>query len=214
MKEQSKRNRQQIRESIHLPFYERISRSGSTANSDVDPNEVLDRFAVAPPTKHRLGNVNRLSLSEEIIKKCQKAFVRFDINGDGVIDLQELTNALVSMGYVCTEDDAADIMDDVDQNGSDSLDFLEFLRVIQRQKDKTIELTEEQKMEINIREAWNALKNEKTDYMDVSKFKHTLQSFDLNIDVDALATALDVDGSGRVDFEEFHGLFANSSLES
>jgi len=208
MKENSKRNRQLIRDSIHLPFYERISsRNGTTTNSsDVDENDIQDR---EKPTKHRLGNIDRVSLSDEIVQKCLKAFTRFDSNNDGVIDLRELTTALVSMGFHPSEEDVSEIMNDVDQNGSDSLDFLEFLRVIQRQKDKSIKLTEAEKMDINIKEAWKALKSEKTDTMDVSKFKKTLNSFELEIDVEALARAMDIDGSGRVDFEEFYGLFAH-----
>ena len=213
MRQNSKRNRQLIRDSIHLPFYERISsRNGSTANSsDVDPNELQDRMQ---PSKHRLGNIDRFSLSEDIIKKCQKAFNRFDVNNDGAIDIDEMTKALVAMGFQPTEEEVAEIMDDVDQDGNDRLDLLEFMRVIQRQKDKGVKLTEEEKQEINIQEAWKVLKSDNSNsprgHMDVSKFKKTLRSFDLAIDIDSLVRAMDINESGLVDFDEFHGLFSET----
>jgi len=211
MRQNSKRNRQLVRESIHLPFYERIaSRNGTTQNSsDVDPNEFRNPLS-SKDGKDCLGNIDRFNLPEEIVRKCEKAFARFDLNHDGVIDLRELTQALVSMGFNPSEEEVRSIMDDVDQNGNEQLDFLEFLRVIQRQKDKSTKLTEEEKQEINIQEAWRALKSENTDTMDVAKFRDTLRSFDLAIDVDSLVRAMDVSENGVVDFEEFHGLFASS----
>jgi len=208
MRQNSKRTRQLIRDSIHLPFYERInSRNGSTtASSDVDPMDVAVH-------KLQLGaaDVDRIDLSDEIVDKCKKAFFRFDTDNNGFIDMRELTVALVSMGYNPTEQELRAIMDDVDQNGDDKLDLLEFLRVIQRQKNsQTHALTEKQRQAINIREAWKSLSDAKTGRMNIQTFRQTLESFDLAIDVDALIKVLDADKSGFVDFEEFHALFAES----
>lgn len=226
MKENTKRNRQLIRDSIHLPFYERINnRNTSTANSsDIDPNEQI--------ISHVLAHEDKITLDEQIVEKCRAAFSKFDKNGDGQIDTHELTEALlcmflffffatsdsetciclfVAMGYNPSPEELTEIMNDVDQNGDNCLDFLEFMRVIQRQKNKTgAVLSDKEKNEINIKEAWKTLSDNKTGKMNVVTFKTTLKSFDLAIDIDALIKVLDIDHSGYVDFDEFHGLFTES----
>lgn len=202
MKNSSRRNRQLIRESIHLPFYERIiSRNTTTSNSsDVDPNEHIPH--------HALAQEDTITLSPQITEKCRRAFAKCDVNCDGFIDANELRIALLSMGYNPSDTELEQIMNDIDQNGDNKLDLLEFLRLIQRQKSKTCVWTEKELNEINIKEAWNILHDTKTGKMNVQTFKKTLKSFDLAIDIDALINILDVDGSGFVDFDEFHELFS------
>eukprot|EP01083_Nonionella_stella_P163337 537340_1 len=204
MKFNSKRNRQLVRESIHLPFYERISRNASTENSSVDLNEEIQHT-------NALGEHDRITLSPTVIRKCKEAFGKADINSDGFIDMNELGNTLFAMGYSPSDRELTEIMNDIDQNGDHKLDWIEFLRVVQRQKDKYGGfLTVTEQKEINIREAWNALSNNTTGRMEVGKFRNTLKVFDLRIDINSLITSLDADHSGYVDFAEFHELFAET----
>ena len=204
MKNSSKRNRQLMRDTVHLPFYERMQSRNSittTSNSsDVDPNEGMPR--------HPLAKEDIITLSSQIMEKCRRAFIKCDLNCDGFIDENELKIALLRMGYNPSDSELEKIMDNIDQNGDNKLDLLEFLRLIQRQKKKTCVWTEEEKNEINIKEAWNILRDTKTGKMDVKTFKRTLKSFDLAIDIDALVNFLDADGSGNVDFAEFHEFFS------
>merc|ERR1719231_1401878 len=113
MKSNSKRNRQLIRESIHLPFSQRVSsRSVSTANSsDVDSDEIIHH--------HIFAQEDKITLNKEIQDKCKAAFSKFDLNGDGLIDRRELGLALLNMGFNPTDQELEEMMDSIDQNGDD-----------------------------------------------------------------------------------------------
>ena len=209
IKSNSKRNRQLNRESSHLPFYERInyrSRNPITPNNkrEVDAYEIVR-------SQNLLANEDQITLSEALIEKCKVAFSKCDINTDGFIDIDELSKALSKMGYIATDDELAQIMKDIDQNGDNKLDLLEFLRIIQRQKNKYVALTEKEKNEINIRKAWETLSESTIDKLNVESFTRLLKSFNLGIDTDLLVKNLDTDQSGIVDFEEFHRLFTETA---
>ena len=203
-----KRNREARRASINLPFHERVQvrRNSTTSLDDTQSDDSRDN-ALA------YAYQERITLPHEIIEKCQVAFSRFDLNGDGTIDEHELTKALLTLGYNPSEQEVAEIMHDVDQNGDNALDLLEFLRVVQRQKQKQLKLSEKEKNEIDIRECFQRL-SDGTGKMKVENFRKALKQFNLALDVESLVSALDIDRSGFVDFEEFHVLFSDHDAET
>lgn len=193
--------RKRRRESINLPFSEKMSRD--------DPSTTIKLSEVS--THHNaLGHQNKITLSQDIIEKCREAFAKYDVNNDGKIDRHELKAALVSMGYSASDTELRNMMAKIDQNGDNQLDLIEFLRLVQNQKNKQDALSENEKHEINIQGAWKALVDPKTGKMDVKVLRKTLETFDLALDVDTFVRTLDVDQNGFVDFEEFHSLFTEA----
>ena len=204
MRVHKKNNRQKRRASIHLPFYERVQARRGSAQS------MSDQDSVEPVVRYNgLALQEKITLPEEIVQKCKDAFAKFDLNGDGTIDQDELKSALVSMGYHPTDQEVKEIMSDVDQNGDNALDLLEFLRVIQRQKNRDDMLSEKEKNEINIRECFKILSDD-TGKIRIKNFRMALKQFNLALDVDGLADDLDTDRSGFVDFDEFQQLFTEA----
>jgi len=69
-------------------------------------------------------------LRQEQIKQFQEAFNLFDEDGDGTIDTKELGSVMRSLGENPTEAELQDIINDVDDDGSGSIGFDEFLTLM------------------------------------------------------------------------------------
>ena len=67
---------------------------------------------------------------------CRDAFLAFDKDRSGTIDVWELRQVLEAMGQKPTEEELFQMISEVDENMSGSIDFAEFLKVIENQKDR------------------------------------------------------------------------------
>ena len=66
-------------------------------------------------------------MKKEQLELFRDTFVIFDKDGDGTIDSKELSTVLKSMGYNPTIEEIKEMVEDVDSDGSGSIEFLEFL---------------------------------------------------------------------------------------
>mmetsp|Transcript_9384 Transcript_9384/g.20328 ORF Transcript_9384/g.20328 Transcript_9384/m.20328 type:complete len:87 (+) Transcript_9384:260-520(+) len=73
-------------------------------------------------------------LSQEDIDGCRQAFLAFDKDRSGTIDVWELRQVLEAMGQAPTEDELFQMISEVGDNMFGSIDFGEFLKVIESQK--------------------------------------------------------------------------------
>ena len=75
-------------------------------------------------------------LTEEQIAEFKEAFDLFDKDGDGTISTGELGTVMESLGQNQTEAELRDIVNEVDADGSGTIDFTEFLAMMaQKVKD-------------------------------------------------------------------------------
>ena len=71
-------------------------------------------------------------LTEEQIAEFREAFSLFDKDYDGAITKFELGNAMRALGQNPTEEEVKEMIDEVDADGSGSIDFPEFLSLMAR----------------------------------------------------------------------------------
>jgi calmodulin len=64
-----------------------------------------------------------MGLSQEDIDNCREAFIAFDKDRSGTIDVWELRQVLEAMGQAPTEDELFQVISEVDENMSGSIDF-------------------------------------------------------------------------------------------
>ncbi|XP_072163748.1 uncharacterized protein [Diadema setosum] len=67
-----------------------------------------------------------------VLLAAEKKFVDADVNGDGTIDAEELDKILEGGNMLFTKQQVHDIVKEIDADGSNDLDFLECLVVIDR----------------------------------------------------------------------------------
>lgn len=68
-------------------------------------------------------------LSQEMIDEIKSIFVLYDINGDGNLSRPELIEALTQTGY--DEDEVEDMFEEYDTDGSNSVNFEEFCKMLE-----------------------------------------------------------------------------------
>ena len=85
-------------------------------------------------------------LSQEDIDNCREAFLAFDKDRSGTIDVWELRQVLEAMGQAPTEDELFHVISEVDENMSGSIDFGEFVKVVESQKKRAENFDDENDM--------------------------------------------------------------------
>ena len=147
----------------------------------------------------------RAGLTQDEIDGCRDAFLAFDKDRSGTIDVWELRQVLEAMGQKPTEEELFQMISEVDDNMSGSIDFGEFLKVIETQKERAAQFDDES----DLIDAYVACGGEpdKSGHVDAEVLiKIIKHDFGLTIDIEELIKAIDTDGSGEIEFEEFKEL--------
>mmetsp|Transcript_86316 Transcript_86316/g.222299 ORF Transcript_86316/g.222299 Transcript_86316/m.222299 type:complete len:508 (-) Transcript_86316:486-2009(-) len=87
----------------------------------------LREFRVQNKLKKAALHIIAGQLSEGQIKGLRETFIALDANGDGLLTIKELRDALGQSGLMKTNSDLQSIMDGVDSDGSGVIDYTEFL---------------------------------------------------------------------------------------
>ena len=74
-------------------------------------------------------------LTEEQIARYKKIFSQFDKDGSGKITTQELRTLLKELGQEVKGSEAQRMIDEIDANGSGTIEFPEFLVLLARVND-------------------------------------------------------------------------------
>ncbi|XP_032829216.1 troponin C, skeletal muscle-like isoform X1 [Petromyzon marinus] len=144
----------------------------------------------------------RAHLNEEQIAEFKAAFDMFDADGGGDISTSELGKVMKLLGQTPTKEELDAIIEEVDEDGSGTIDFEEFLVMMVRQmKEESAGQTEEQ-----LAEAFRILDRNSDGYIDRDELKDILMSTGENVsemEMDELMKDGDKNGDGRLDFDEF-----------
>ena len=146
-------------------------------------------------------------LSQEEIDGCREAFLAFDKDRSGTIDVWELRQVLEAMGQKPTEEELFQMISEVDENMSGSIDFAEFLKVIENQKERAENFDDESDM-IDAFVACGGLQNKSGHVKRDTLVRIIKHDFGLTIDIEDLINKIDSDGSGEIEFEEFKTLLS------
>ena len=109
------------------------------------------------------------------------------------------------MGQKPTEEELFQMISEVDENLSGSIDFAEFLKVIENQKERAENFDDENDM-IDAFVACGGRPDKQGHVKRETLVKIVKHDFGLTIDIEELINKIDTDGSGEIEFEEFKTL--------
>ncbi|KAK4440958.1 Calmodulin-like protein 3 [Sesamum alatum] len=136
--------------------------------------------------------------------ELRRVFSMFDRNGDGKISRKELSDSLENLGIHIPEKELGQMIENVDANGDGYVDLEEFgtlYAAIMEGDDRGDE-------EGDMREAFNVFDQNGDGFITVEELRSVLSSLGLKQgrsleDCKRMIMRVDVDGDGRVNFDEF-----------
>ena len=146
-------------------------------------------------------------LSQEEIDGCREAFLAFDKDRSGSIDIWELRLVLKAMGQEPTEEELFQMISEVDDNMSGSISFTEFLQVIENQKQRAENFDDESDL-IDAYVACGGNSDTSGHVKRETLVKIVKVDFGLTINIEELIDRIDTDGSGEIEFSEFKTLLS------
>ena len=149
-------------------------------------------------------------LSEEQIGQIIDAFNTVDTDRDGVIAASHLGKVLKLLGENPTDADLQDMINDVDQDGSGSIEFPELLTMMAK---KISEL----EMEDEIREAFRVFDRDGNGFITRHELRVVMMNMGERIsdeECEQLVDEADIDGDGQINYEEFYLMMNNFSKKA
>ncbi|XP_068729171.1 calmodulin-like isoform X1 [Montipora capricornis] len=138
-------------------------------------------------------------LNEEQIEDFKKAFMLFDKDGNGRITADELIDVMTSLGQKPSENEVDAMIRQADQDGDGSIDFMEFLEVMASKMG-------ENTFEDDLRDAFQLFDRDSNGYISKRELTFVMTSLGEHITdttVENMIKEVDLDGDGRVNYEEF-----------
>lgn len=138
-------------------------------------------------------------MTDKIIEDFREVFQLFDRNGDGTIDVKELSVVMKSLGQSPTDQELKDMVNSVDVDASASVDFEEFLQMISK-KLASVDVQEE------IKDAFREFDRDGNGVISRDELRIAITTMGEKVDereIDALIQAADVNGDGNINYTEF-----------
>merc|ERR1711872_663011 len=142
-------------------------------------------------------------LNEDQVSALRKAFDSFDTEKLGHITVDTVSTILRMMGLKVSEKALQEIVDEIDEDGSGELEFEEFCIL----SAKFLIEEDEESLKEELKEAFRIYDKEGNGYITTQVLKEILRELDNRLseeDIEGIVDEVDEDGSGTLDFDEFH----------
>ena len=147
-------------------------------------------------------------MSDVQIEEMKEAFNLFDEDGDGEITEEDLGNLLSSLGDVATPAQVHTLFMEVDEDGGGSIDFDEFMVMM-------ADRMKERDQEEEVIEAFKVFDADASGYITSDELRRILMDLGEDVteeEMDALILEADLDGNGRIDYDEFSKLVSDDFI--
>jgi len=152
--------------------------------------------------KQNSSNSKCEGLTQKEIKEFKEAFTLFDKDGDGRITTYELASVMHFLGSKPSQEQIEEMIDQVDIDGNGTVEFEEFLKMMSKNPIKSLPKTEDEEM----REAFKVFDRDNNGFIDAEELRFTMNNLGQPLsddDVKAMIKEADIDGDGRINYEEF-----------
>jgi len=141
-------------------------------------------------------------LTEGQVKAAKEAFKSFDKKGEDKIKVGEIALALKKLGHTIKSDWLEKIEQTIDTEGTGYVEFEEFCGIVKKK-------IQDDDDERELREMFRILDKEKRGEVNTNELRWILKNLGDDLteaDIDDMIADVDTDGSGWVDYNEFHKL--------
>ena len=131
-------------------------------------------------------------------KELYEAFTMFDRDKDGLINYNELGNVLKSQGFNPTNQELLEMIEDVDENEDDKINFEEFLILMHSRLKKA-------DIENELNEAFSVYDKNGTGVISVREFKRIMNSLGEKIcqeEIEEIIQKVDPKNRGSINYKE------------
>jgi len=139
------------------------------------------------------------NLTEEQIAEFKEAFLIFDKDGDGSISTKELGTVMRSLGQNPTEDELKIMIEEVDEDGSGTIDFKEFLGLMAKKM-------QDNDTEDDLIDAFRVFDMDGNGSISANELKFVLANTGERLseeEIEEMIRETDTDGDGYIDYKEF-----------
>nr|KAG5713025.1 hypothetical protein BaRGS_021819 [Batillaria attramentaria] len=136
--------------------------------------------------------------------ELRQAFRLFDKDGDGSITTDELGTVMRNLGQFPSLDELNTMLKEIDIDGDGTFSFEEFVQVMANMGGLAEQSEEDEEEEL--RQAFRVFDKSGCGYITPSDLRAVLQNIGEDLteeEIDEMIAEVDIDGDGRIDFEEF-----------
>nr|CAD2126650.1 unnamed protein product [Meloidogyne enterolobii] len=138
-------------------------------------------------------------LTEDQVAEFKEAFELFDKDGDGRVTAAELGIVMKSLGHSPTDQELQEMVREIDEDGNGSIELNEFVKMMSRK-------VKESESEKELREAFQVFDKDNDGFISPFELRFVMQNLgeDLtDFEVKEMIREADLDGDGKVNFNEF-----------
>jgi len=146
-----------------------------------------------------MTNITEQQLSQDQISELKEAFALFDKDGDGSITTKELGTVMRSLGQNPTDVELQDMVNEIDVDGSGTIDFQEFLSLMARK-------SQDSDVEEELIEAFKVFDRDGNGLISAAELRYVMMNLGEKLsdeEVDDMIREADIDDDGHINFEEF-----------
>lgn len=158
-------------------------------------------------------------------EEMRTVFEKLDVNKDGVICSDELSGFMEKLGFKMSPEEVQSLVKTVDQNSDGEVDFDEFyalyssLTGAESKQSESDDKADEKEHEENLKQAFRVFDKDNDGFITVKELQSVLLSLGLQegrslIKCQQMIKGVDVDGNGKVDFQEFKKLMSSDVFQS
>ncbi|XP_063674982.1 uncharacterized protein LOC134811820 [Bolinopsis microptera] len=149
------------------------------------------------------------SLDKDEVDELNALFDKFDDNGNGELDVGELTKLISNLGVIARDEDLKNLVDAIDDNLSGTIDCWELVNYID--KIMADDFTSEE-----IVEAFNLMDVDQGGEISLEELRDAMKDADVGItktEMDYMFRKVDRNGDGNLSLSEFRSLLRRKATK-
>ncbi|XP_074641367.1 neo-calmodulin-like [Tubulanus polymorphus] len=153
------------------------------------------------------------ALNERLIGEIKEAFELFNTNGDGHVSKSEMANVMERMGLLYSDRELDEMLAEIDSGGDGTVDFGEFLAFM------AVHLEEAKTNNAVLQETFRQFDIGDKGYLNKSDLRKALSILGdgndtIRRDVHSVLSDADLDGDGKLTFQEFSEIILSGHMPS